>query len=155
MKVYLVQHGEAKAEAEDPQRGLTLKGENEIRRVAGVARQMGLKPAKIFHSGKLRAEQTAMIIGEVLGLPIEVTQGLAPMDEVRIWADKINQSEEDLVLVGHLPYMEKLASFLITEDENVRPVLFRSGAINCLEQKENRKWAVQLILTPEMTSSLP
>jgi len=36
MKVYLVQHGEAKAEAEDPQRGLTLKGENEIRKLVKV-----------------------------------------------------------------------------------------------------------------------
>ena len=155
MKVYLVQHGEAKAESEDPQRGLTPQGENEIRRVAGRAGQMGLKPAKIFHSGKLRAEQTATIIGEALGLPGEATQGLAPMDEVRFWADKINQSEEDLMLVGHLPHMEKLTSLLITGNENLRPLLFRSGAINCLEEKEDRKWAVRWILTPEMASSLP
>ncbi len=153
MKLYLVQHGEAMSEAEDPLRGLTPKGENEIKKVAHVAKQMGLNPSKIFHSGKLRAEQTADILGKALDRPVEATKGLAPMDDVLPWADKIDQSAEDWMLVGHLPYMEKLASFLITGDEDIRPVLFRFGAINCLEQKENKRWAIRWILTPEMASS--
>ena len=153
MKLYLVQHGEAMSEAEDPLRGLTPIGENEIKKVARMAKRMGLNPSKIFHSGKLRAEQTADIIGKALSKPVEATKGLAPMDDVLLWADKINQNAEELMLVGHLPYMEKLASFLIIGDENIRPVLFRFGAINCLEQKENKKWAIRWILTPEMASS--
>ena len=58
------------------------------------------------------------------------------------------------MLVGHLPYLEKLTSYLITGDENVRPVLFRNAAINCLEQKENKQWAVRWTLTPEMGQNL-
>jgi phosphohistidine phosphatase len=154
MKLYLVQHGEAKTKAEDPQRGLTPKGENEIRIMAYIAQKMALNPSKIYHSGKLRAEQTAEIIGGTLDKPVEVAQGLDPMDDVQPWADKINQSAEKLMLIGHLPYMEKLASYLITGDEDIRPLLFRFGAINCLEQKENKKWAVRWILTPEMAQGL-
>lgn len=154
MKTYLVQHGEAKSETEDPQRSLTTKGENEIKRVADRAKQMDLNPSKIYHSGKLRAQQTSEIIGLALGQTVEATTGLAPMDDVRLWADKINQSEEELMLVGHLPHLEKLASYLIAEDENIRPILFRNGAINCLEQKENKKWAIRWILTPEMAQGL-
>jgi phosphohistidine phosphatase len=154
MKLYLVQHGKAKTEAKDPQRSLTPKGENEVRIVANVAKQMGLNPSKIYHSGKLRAKQTAEIIGEALDKPAEAALGLAPMDDVQLWVDKINQSDAKLMLVGHLPYMEKLASYLITGDENIRPVLFRFGAINCLEQKENKKWAIRWILTSEMAQSL-
>jgi phosphohistidine phosphatase len=154
MKIYLVQHGEAKAETEDPQRSLTIKGENEIKRVSDRAKQMGLNPARIYHSGKLRAKQTSEIIGLALGKPVEATTGLAPMDDVRLWADKINQSDTELMLVGHLPHLEKLGSYLITGDENIRPILFRNGAINCLEQKENKRWAVRWILTPEMAQSL-
>lgn len=153
MKLYLVQHGEAKPEAEDPLRGLTPIGENEIKKVARMAKRMGLNPSKVFHSGKLRAEQTADIIGKALSRPVEATEGLAPMDDVLLWADKINQNAEELMLVGHLPFMEKLASFLIIGDENIHPVLFRFGAINCLEQKENKKWAIRWILTPEMASN--
>ena len=50
--------------------------------------------------------------------------------------------------------MEKLASYLITGDEEARPLLFRFGAVNCLEQKEDKKWAVRWVLTPEMASRL-
>lgn len=150
MKLYLVQHGQAKPEAEDPQRGLTPEGENEVKRVAAIAKKMALNPSVIYHSGKLRAKQTAEIIGKALGRPVEATDGLAPMDDVHLWADKLNQIDAELMLVGHLPFMEMLASYLITGDEGIRPVLFRNGAINCLEQKENKRWAIRCILTPEM-----
>lgn len=90
-----------------------------------MASQLGLNPSKIYHSGRLRAEQTAKIIGDALDKPSEAAQGLAPMDNFQLWADKINQSETELMLVGHIPYMEKLASYLITGDEVIRPVLFR------------------------------
>ncbi len=154
MRLYLVQHGQAKTEAEDPQRSLTPKGENEVKSVANIAKKMTLNPSKIYHSGKLRAEQTAEIMGEALDKPVEAAQGMAPMDDIQLWVDKINQSEKELMLVGHLPYLEKLTSYLITGDENIRPVLFRFGAINCLEQKENKKWAIRWILTPEMAQTL-
>jgi len=154
MKLYLIQHGQAKPELEDPQRALTLKGEEEIKKVAGLAKKMGLNPSQIYHSGKLRAQQTAAIIGRALDKPVEAAQGLVPMDNVRPWADKINQSERELLLVGHLPYLEKLAAYLITGDEKISPLLFRNGAIICLEQKENKKWTVSWILTPEMAQNL-
>ena len=153
MRLYLIQHGQAKPEAEDPQRALTLDGEEETKKVAGLAKKMGLNPSQIYHSGKLRAEQTAAIIGEALDKSLESAKGLAPLDDVQPWVDKINQSEKELMLVGHLPYLEKLASYLITGDEKISPVLFRNGAIICLEQKENKKWAVRWVLTPEMAQN--
>jgi phosphohistidine phosphatase len=152
MKLYLVQHGAAKSEAEDPERGLTVSGEEEIKKVASMAKRMGLNPSNIFHSVKLRAQQTARIIGEALGRPVEVAQGLAPMDDIQSWVDKINLGEMELMLVGHLPFLEKLASYLMTGDENIRPLLFRFGAINHFERKEDLKWAVRWVLTPEMAA---
>jgi len=150
MKLYLVQHGKARSEAEDPNRDLTVEGEKEVKVVAERAREMKLNPAWIYHSGKRRAEHTAEIIGKALDIPIGARSGLGPLDEVSLWAEKINQGQENLMLVGHLPHLEKLASYLIAGDEALRPLLFRNGSINCLEQKENRKWAVRWVLTPEM-----
>jgi phosphohistidine phosphatase len=150
MKLYLVQHGESKSEIEDPQRDLTLKGESEVRKIADMAKRMGLNTSKLFHSEKLRAQRTAEIIGKALAKPVEVTTGLAPMDEVRVWADRIKLEQGDIMVIGHLPHLEKLASYLITGDENIRPILFRNGAINCLERKEAGRWGVRWILTPEM-----
>ena len=40
MRVYLVQHGEAKPETEDPERPLTVKGAEEIKRVSGAAKKL-------------------------------------------------------------------------------------------------------------------
>jgi phosphohistidine phosphatase len=54
------------------------------------------------------------------------------------------------MIVGHLPFLEKLASLLVCGEESARVVLFRYGAVVRLDQKEDRSWAVRWILTPEM-----
>jgi phosphohistidine phosphatase len=152
MKLFLVQHGEAKPDTEDPGRSLTLKGEDEVQRVASVAQKMGLAPTKIFHSGKHRSRQTADIFGEALKQLAEAAPGLNPNDDIRPWADRIARERGDLLLVGHLPFLEKLTSFLLVGDENARLVRFRYGAIVCLEPKEDGKWAIRWLLSPEMAS---
>ncbi|MGO8991646.1 MAG: hypothetical protein ACLQGU_02165 [bacterium] len=52
MKLYLIQHGEAKPEAEDPERSLTARGEEETRKISGAAKMVGIRPSRIYHSGK-------------------------------------------------------------------------------------------------------
>jgi len=153
MKLYLVQHGAAKPESEDQERSLTSEGENEIERVAQAAKNMDIRPEKIYHSGKKRARQTAEIIGSVLQVPdqtIEAIEGLKPNDDVRPWVEKIPKEKHEIMLVGHLPFHEKLASLLLCGDENARVVWFRYGGIICLEQREDNSWAIRWILTPEM-----
>jgi phosphohistidine phosphatase len=150
MKLYLMQHGEAKSEAEDPERSLTTRGEEEIHRVANEANKLGIQPSKIYHSGKRRAKQTAEIIAGALNLPVQAAQGLNPLDDIRPWVERLLEEAEDLMIVGHLPFLEKLTSLLLCGDEKTRLVLFRYGAIVCLVQKEDKKWAVLWILTPEM-----
>lgn len=152
MKIFLVQHGQAKPEAEDPQRGLSAQGEKEIRQMAEAARKLALSPQRIYHSGKLRAEQTARFLAEALGGLLQKGEGLDPKDDPRPWADRLHQMQETVMLVGHLPFLEKLASLLISGEESLRPLLFGSGAINCLERKEDGKWAVRFVLTPEMAA---
>ena len=150
MKLYLAQHGEAKSEVEDPQRSLTDLGRKEVEQVAQAASRLSLHPSKVYHSGKLRAKQTAEILANALGSPLEATSGLNPNDNVPGWADRVSRMQEDLLIVGHLPFLEKFASLLMTGDESVRPVLFRYGAMVCLERKESGRWGVRWILTPEM-----
>lgn len=79
MRLYLVQHGEAKSEAEDPERSLTSRGEEETRKISGAAKRQGLRPSRIYHSGKKRAEQTAGIIAGAIGLSAQLGQGLNPV----------------------------------------------------------------------------
>jgi len=155
MKLYFIQHGEAKSEVEDPDRSLASRGEKGVMSVSKVASGLHIIPSKVYHSGKLRAKQTAEIIAGTLKIPdslVQSVQGLNPNDNIRPWAERISKEKEDLMLVGHLPFLEKLASFLLCGDENARLVWFRYGAIVCLDQKEDKSWAVRWILTPEMAS---
>jgi phosphohistidine phosphatase len=153
MKLYLIQHGEAKSEVEGPERSLTEKGKEEVISVSWIASGLHINPSQIYHSGKLRAKQTAEIIASALKIPnlsVLATQGLNPNDEIRPWAERISKEREDLMIVGHLPFLEKLTCFLLCGDENARLILFRYGAIVCLDQKGDKGWAVRWILTPEM-----
>lgn len=151
MKLYLVQHGEAKSEKEDPERSLTDWGKEEIQRISKAAKPIGVKPTVVYHSGKLRAQQTAEILGRELNLLIQQEEGLNPNDPIQPWVERITKENRDMMIVGHLPFLDKLASFLLCGDENARLILFRYGALVCLKQKEDKRWAVSWILTPEMT----
>ena len=153
MKLYLIQHGEAKSEAEDPERSLTTKGQKEVLAVSKMAEGLRIRPSKIYHSGKLRAKQTAEIIESALKISDALVQsapGLNPNEDIQPWAERISKEKGDLMLVGHLPFLEKLTSFLLCGDERTRLVLFRYGAMVCLDQKVDKSWVVSWILTPEM-----
>ncbi len=150
MKLYLMQHGEAKSEAEDPERSLTVRGEEETRKISDTAKRLGIRPSTIYHSGKKRADQTAGIVAKALGLSAQLGQGLNPNDDVRSWVERISRETEDLMIVGHLPFQEKLASFLVCGDEGSKAVLFRYSAVLCLERIRPGRWAVDWFLKPEM-----
>ncbi len=149
MRLYLVQHGEAKSEAEDPERSLTVRGEEETKKISDVARNLSIRPSRIYHSGKKRAEQTAKIIAGALDLSAQHGQGLNPNDDIHPWVERISRETEDLMIVDHLPFLEKLASFLVWGDERAKAVMFRYSAIICLERGESGRWAVDRMIKPE------
>jgi len=131
MFLYLVQHGKAKREEEDPARGLTAKGVQDVREVAAYAREMNLRISRIFHSGKTRAIQTAQIFADYLkpekgGFE---TGSLAPMDDPTIWAKRISVMQENTMLVGHHPHMVKLAGLLLCGDKEKMFIDFKMGWI--------------------------
>jgi len=152
MKLYLVQHGEAKRKEEDPSRPLTNKGIKDAEKVAKYISKLRIKIKKIFHSGKLRAKQTAEIYAKHLKPEegVSETDGLNPLDEPKIWIEKIKTIDEDIMLTGHLPHLSKLASALITGDENKEIIKFRNAGIICLERDEQGKWIILWAIPPEM-----
>ena len=151
MKVYLVQHGEAEPKSVDPARPLTQQGRQEVEQVAAFAAQLGLGVAQIRHSGKTRAEQTATILGEALSPPggVVAVSGLAPKDEVQPIAEALGRESQPVMLVGHLPFLGRLAGLLVSGKPDLPVVQFRNAAIVCLTRAEDR-WLVAWILTPEM-----
>jgi len=153
MNIYLVQHGEAEPEDVDPARPLTERGRRDTQRVATCAARLGLEVHQIRHSGKTRAEQTAMILGEALSPPggVVAESGLAPKDDVRPVAEALARDSQPVMLVGHLPFLSHLAGLLLTGDPDRPVVQFCRAGIVCLARQESR-WLVAWILTPEMAS---
>ena len=98
------------------------------------------------------ARETAEIIAAKLApdLKPEDKKGLAPMDDVKETAKEINMGDRDVLIVGHLPHLAKLTSFLITGNDSLPVVIFQQGALLCLERGEGGKWCIAWMLVPEM-----
>jgi phosphohistidine phosphatase len=141
MDLYLMQHGEATTNAENPERPLTDAGRAAIQRVAARARDAGVRVSRCVHSGKLRAEQTAQLLMHEIGaeVDVEARPGLSPNDAVTPTAEWLRALTEDqsLALVGHLPFLDRLASLLVAGDEAAQVVRFRMGGLVKLEPKNN------------------
>jgi len=152
MFLYLVQHAEAKREEEDPQRGLTEKGLSDIEKTASFAEGTGLSVSRIFHSGKTRALQTADVLSQHLNPRKGISQsdGLAPMDDPYLWFKRTMDMEEDVMLVGHLPHLAKLADLLLYGDTDKGIIDFRMGCIVCLKRADDGSWSIQWMVTPEI-----
>jgi phosphohistidine phosphatase len=149
--VYLVQHGEAAPKDVDPERPLTDRGREEVADVAALASRLDLEVARIRHSGKTRAEQTAAVLAEAMAPVegVEAASGLAPNDAVAPVAEALASAPRPLMLVGHLPFLGRLAGVLVCGDPERPPVRFRNAAIVCLA-RDAGLWQVAWILTPEM-----
>ncbi len=151
MKVFLVQHGRAVSKQENPERPLTEAGVREAHATASfIARSGACCPARIYHSGKKRAEQTASALSEHL-YPrdgIVAQEGLSAQDDPGIWAERLNTADDEIVLVGHLPHLNRLASLLLTRNPGQSVLLFKNAGMVCLERSEEAKWSVCWAITP-------
>lgn len=152
MAIYLVQHGLALSKDVDPECSLSDKGIEDVQLIAGVAANYKVSVDTICHSGKKRARQTAELMAEQL-VPVNgcrEREGLKPLDDVTEVGDALAE-HSDIMLVGHLPFMEKLVSYLVTGDEGFRPVRFQNGGIVCLDRDEgDRYWYVKWALMPNI-----
>jgi phosphohistidine phosphatase len=54
------------------------------------------------------------------------------------------------MIVGHLPFMEKLASLLVAGSEDADIVAFQMGGVVCLERDDVGVWRVRWMVTPDM-----
>lgn len=151
VRLYLVQHGQAKSEDEDPERPLTEQGADDV---AGVARHavgpLHVQPARLVHSGKLRARQTAEIWAGLLDVAVEPADGLNPNDHTATWIERLEAETDDLLIVGHLPHLGRLTSLLLTGDADCGIISFRPGGLVGLERTES-SWMATLILPPAGT----
>ena len=152
MKVYLVQHGEAESKEVNPQRPLTEQGMRDVQRIAEALKQAGVEVNRVIHSGKLRARQTAEILAIEIApeLLLETSDLINPNDNpggLDLQSDNYNA---DIMVVGHLPFMAKLVSRLLTGDDDRAPVAYQPGSVVCLELTADDNWHINWMLRPQL-----
>lgn len=146
--VYFVQHGIAHPKVVDPTRPLTDIGIDEVRRVAAYLRDHHIVIAKICHSGKLRAQQTAFLLSEILSVDnIAEVNGMDPNDSS---AKLTAQLTEDAVMyVGHLPNLTNTVSSLLSGNTSKPIVKFKNAAVACIET-DTATASLLWFITPDM-----
>ena len=152
MALYLVQHGKSLSKDIDPDQGLSQEGIAETKRIAEVAANYRVNVSHIKHSVKKRAHQTAEIFASALnpaGGIMEVA-GLKPLDDVTTIAASLNP-DENTMLVGHLPFMDRMASYLVIGSTDTPVFKFQNSGIVCLNKNPNSdSWVIVWTLMPNI-----
>ena len=154
MKVYIVRHGRAASSDVDPQRGLTQGGRAEVEKVAKYLKSRNLSVDCIWHSGKARAEQTAEILAEAITVKegVAAHPGLSPNDRVEPIRNEIVSAGQDVMIVGHLPFVGVLTSLLLTGAKSDWLIDFKEATTACLEKSSNDHWQIEWVVTPGIVS---
>jgi phosphohistidine phosphatase len=111
MFVFLVHHAEAVGPDVDPQRPLSARGFAQAAALADQAKARLVKPAAIWHSGKLRGRQTAEAFYRACNpfADFRMVRGIRPEDSVAHITVELNADDRDVLLVGHMPHLPTLA----------------------------------------------
>lgn len=117
MNLYLVHHGDAVGPDVDPQRPLSAVGRAGVDRAAMHASQRGARPAVVWHSGKLRAKQTAEAFWRACNALAELsaTRDLQPADPPEWIRDRLRAELRDVLIAGHFPHLPRLLTLMLGE----------------------------------------
>ncbi len=153
MELYLARHGDAKSEHEDPERGLSDLGFTNVRKVSRFLSRLIINVDTIFHSNKLRAEQTALEHGKMVNSRSGFQErcDICPMDDIGPMKKEIDKSKNNLMIVGHMPYMGKLISALLCGDENNGTVIFQTGTlVKLIRDPSSKVWYIEWVISPNI-----
>lgn len=147
MNLLLVRHGDA-SDSENGDKILSPLGHQQITRTAcAISEHMDFRLDNVYHSGKTRARQTAEILAHILKSENEIiaATGLSPLDSPSIWAERLKALDTNIALVGHMPYMSKMAAYLTREPF---PYQFYTATIVHLVRNSENLWTINSISSP-------
>ena len=142
MQLFLVHHAEAVGPDVDTRRPLSARGEAQAERAASEAAARGARPAVVWHSGKLRARQTAQAFWRACNALAEfsATRDLQPGDPPSWLRDRLRGESRDVLIAGHFPHLPRLHALLLTGREHT-PVPFPQHGVVALESDdEGETW---------------
>jgi phosphohistidine phosphatase len=138
MRLFLVHHGDAVGPDVDPRRPLSQQGRLAVERLAAEAAARGAKPVVVWHSGKLRAKQTAEAFWRACNALAEfsATRDLQPDDPPEWIRDRLRGEPRDILLAGHYPHIPRLLA-LLSSDAGRFP---QHGVVALESQDEGETW---------------
>ena len=115
----------------------------------------GARPTVVWHSGKLRARQTAEAFWRACNALAEfsATRDLQPDDPPAWLRDRLRGEPRDILFAGHFPHLPRLLALLLTgADEG--PVSFPLHGVVALETTDEgetwqERWRIQESLKSE------
>jgi phosphohistidine phosphatase len=139
--VVLVHHGEAVAADLDTQRPLSARGRLGAERLAAAVAARGVRPVAVWHSGKLRARQTAEAFWRACNplAEFKAIRGLQPTDPAAVLADHLAGEVRDVLLAGHMPSLERLLRVMVTGSEE-DALSFPAHGVVALEPVDATRW---------------
>jgi len=132
--IYLVHHADALAPDVDPQRPLSALGRSQAESLASECASRGVAPAVIWHSGKLRARQTAEAFWRLCSpfAGFEAIRGLQPGDPPVWIKDRLFEEKREVMIVGHMPHLPA-ALALLTGSADTNAIVFPLHGVVALE----------------------
>ncbi|BDC35972.1 MAG: phosphohistidine phosphatase SixA [Candidatus Methanoliparum thermophilum] len=151
LKLYLVRHAKAKKDYEDPARPLSKKGRKDAEKLAKFLKKQDITPHRIFHSGIMRAKETAEIINKNLSSELVEDKTLGPSFDPFIYVDKLKRDiKEDTMIIGHMPHLANLLCLMLTKTPNSFLIKFKTCSVVCLERDDKDEWYLDWMITPEL-----
>lgn len=149
MELILWRHAEAEVGSDDLARALTRRGQQQASHMAAWLRPRLPRHFRLLASDAVRSQQTAAYLAK----SYEVLPELNPDCDFADVLEAIGwpNADEAVVLVGHQPYIGRIAAMLLAEE----PLLFsvKKGAVWWLNRKERNgitQTRLKLMMTPGM-----
>ena len=149
LRLYIAHHGEAVAPQENPMRPLSIAGQQQVTDLAREAAARGARPGAIWHSGKLRARQTAEAYWRACNPLAHFTaaRGLLPDDPPSWIAEGLLAEDGELMVVGHMPHLPRLLRLLLAGDTDTPSIEFPVNGVVCVEEQAGA-WSERWRLSP-------
>ena len=148
--VLLVHHGHAVGPQVDAMRPLSADGRAAVARLAEEAKRRGVKPDLVWHSGKLRARQTAEAFWRACNplATLSAVRGLLP-DDPPVWIrDTLASDPRTIVLAGHMPHLPQLLHLMLRGNADAYAMDFPLNGCVALEADRD-VWKELWRLEPE------
>lgn len=142
MHLFLVHHGDAVGPEVDARRPLSARGRAAVEVAAADAAKRGARPSIVWHSGKLRARQTADAFWRACNALAELsaTKDLQPDDPPAWMRDRLRAESRDILIVGHFPHLPRLLGLLRGELEGSPGEFPPHGVVALVTNDEGDTW---------------